>query len=304
MNNLQVLIGQIKRGNISNLILKKENVDAVDETVKTLLMYAAEYGRLNVFNQLIDLNAQIDKQDSNGYTALMYAAEKKESVDQKGKMDIVTCLIEDTICNINAKNNKGYTSLILALKTNDDDGIARIILDADRDQNTDYINAKENEDGKTALIYAAKKGYNYIVKELIKKGADIEIEDFYARNAFMEASLFQKIDIMNTILEQAKKQKIEIDKYVNIKDIYGNTALILDVLEYNTDPEFEEEVLKIAELLIEIFGNGDVVVIAAAAAAAAIVLNLDFIERVSGCCCCCCIVVVFIVISDILRLCF
>ena len=73
------------------------------------------------------------------------------------------------------------------------------------------LTKEESEELKTALIYSVEKGYDYLAKELLKKGADIEIVDLYGRNALMEASFFQKKWIANLILEQAKKQKIEIE---------------------------------------------------------------------------------------------
>ena len=73
-------------------------------------------------------------------------------------------------------------------------------------------------DGLTALHYASGKGDKLLVQLLLKKGADIDIEDtFTVRTALQFASINGHTDIVQLLLEKGAN--------INAIDIDGRTAL-------------------------------------------------------------------------------
>lgn len=75
MSGIQ-LINAARSGNakwVKSILTQNVDVDSSLETV-TALMYAANYGNLEVVNILLDAGANINRQDNNGATALIWAA--------------------------------------------------------------------------------------------------------------------------------------------------------------------------------------------------------------------------------------
>lgn len=97
----------------------------------------------------------------------------------KGYLEIVKCLVENG-ADINVKDNEGYTALIWALIFEKFNVVAYFIenckVDIDAQYNIKYFN--NVKDGiYTILMIASMKGHLEIVKYLVDKGADINIED-------------------------------------------------------------------------------------------------------------------------------
>jgi len=63
----------------------REDLDLMDETGRTALMYAAEYGYIEIAEFLIDKGADINAKTRYSYTCLMYA-------ERNGYSDIVELL--------------------------------------------------------------------------------------------------------------------------------------------------------------------------------------------------------------------
>ena len=78
------------------------------------------------------------------------------------------------------------------------------------------VKAKDN-DGKTALMYAAEKGQKETVELLLAKGADINAKDKYGKTALMYAARKGYKEIVELLLAKGAD--------INAKDKYGKTAL-------------------------------------------------------------------------------
>ena len=83
------------------------NPDLADSDGKTLLMNAAKSGNDWEIKQLLDSNADVNKIDNEGWTALMYAVRFQDNVN------IVNMLLKAG-ADVKIKNNFGNTALVIA----------------------------------------------------------------------------------------------------------------------------------------------------------------------------------------------
>ncbi|TFK18480.1 ankyrin [Coprinopsis marcescibilis] len=95
-------------------LLEVEGVDVhcVDEWGTTLLMYASGFGTLATVNRLLGLGlgANINAMNTEGRTALLYAAENYDS------WDIVCALLEIEGIDVSVQDVKGRTALMVAVE--------------------------------------------------------------------------------------------------------------------------------------------------------------------------------------------
>ena len=80
---------------------------------------------------------------------------------------------------------------------------------------------QQDEDGNTALLFAAEQGYEDILDLLLQAGADPNLSDFKQRTPLISAAYKGKINIVKNLL-----QIDTVKENINNQDINGNTALI------------------------------------------------------------------------------
>lgn len=168
------------------------------------LINATIGGDVELVDRILSTNVNVNFQDKNGYTALMYAA-KTDNPQVMNKLILAnadlnlqtryekeTALIIATIgknleaanilldngANVNIKDTSGRTALIWAADMNFNDIIIPLL------QHSANIDEKDNEDGFTALMWAAFKGYSGIVKTLLEQGANVNEKDNNDKTAF------------------------------------------------------------------------------------------------------------------------
>lgn len=95
------------RVNIVELLLESgADVDVRDHTKGTALIAACYNGHTSTVLELIKNHAKLDLQDEGGHTALVFACDK-------GHMDICTALVNANAA-INTQDHRGNTGLIMA----------------------------------------------------------------------------------------------------------------------------------------------------------------------------------------------
>src|SRR5271157_2612789 len=186
---------------IATLLKAGANVNARDTTSgMTPLMWAA---RLNqnpkVITTLLHAGADINARDKNGLFALTHAAITNsgpdviaallrpttsfESIVKTGTPESIQAAI-DQGADVNAKNEDGFTPLILAAISNPDPNVIATLLKAGAN-----VNARDTKLGLTPLMWATRWRQNpKVISALLHAGADIDARNKEGQFVLMEAA--------------------------------------------------------------------------------------------------------------------
>ena len=165
------------------LIERDADVNAKSKSGRTVLMYVAETGSVDIVKLLIEKGADVNVKSKSGRTALMFAA-------WEGYFDIVELLIEKG-ADAKAKDDRDWTALMIAAQSGSLD-IVKLFIEKGV-----HVNAK-NKYFETALMIAAWSDFFDIVKFLIEKGADVNVRNkkgmtcltYSVRNGFDDIEKF------------------------------------------------------------------------------------------------------------------
>jgi ankyrin repeat protein len=158
--------------------LNKEN-----EMGQTLLMDAVNGDCLECLQALIERGVIIDKKTKRGETALLYAV-------GGGDIEFVRLLLTAG-ANPNIVANKANYTMLMDASFQGHLEVVNLLIEAKA-----AINEVDNE-GKTALTYAAREGFISVVKTLVDAGADIHIKDTKQRSALDYARKYQHSDLVS-----------------------------------------------------------------------------------------------------------
>lgn len=211
-NNLQQVINVLNHKN-SNLDL--EQLYTVSNTAQTLLMIAAANGNVEIARLLLRNEAKIATTNSEGNTALMFAA-------QAGQSEILPTLSNTEI--INYVNKQGNSALNIALAEFQEE-CALKLLDSGAN-----IKAIEHSSSNTALHFAESRKLNNLVGKLVATASSVD--DLVRRNgegntALTSAIKNKNIDFAEKLITAAKSKFLDVRPLVNMPDAEGNTPLIL-----------------------------------------------------------------------------
>ena len=168
---------------VAYLIENEANLNRKDSKGKTALMYAVEKGDEAIVNMLVKGGADVNqKEPTRGENALLIAI-------QTGQLGIAAFLL-DNGSNPNSSDVTGYTALVSALDLHSDVGFVELLLKKGANPNV-IVNAK------TALMNAVELDpTGGLVQLLLMNGADPNI-GFYSRSPLTMAFEF---DNKNAIL--------------------------------------------------------------------------------------------------------
>lgn len=160
------LVGAIESDDLSSvkeLLRQGTDVNAPGENAQTPLMLAASKGNRNIVQALLAAGALVNAHTVNGETALHAAAVERD-------LGIVDLLITAG-ADINAGNKAGVTPLMASIGSpygSPEIGLALIRAGAD-------VNATDAS-GSTVLWVASQGGYLKVLEELLKRGANPNIQ--------------------------------------------------------------------------------------------------------------------------------
>ena len=181
------------------------------EELNSKLLEAAEKGDTDKIWELIEQGADINAQNEDGMTALMYAARYGHLTPE---------LLETLVshgADVNARDNKGRTALMLsALHGHLTPELLEALVSIGADVNA------QDKDGMTALIWSAQDS-NFtpeLLKTFISHGADINAQDENGNTALIESALrgFLTPELLGAFISHGAD--------IHARDEYGCTALI------------------------------------------------------------------------------
>eukprot|EP01041_Mallomonas_annulata_P002590 gene2590-5063_t len=166
-------------------------VNLVDNYGMSALMYACQYGHSNLVKLLLDDGADFNAADQTLWTPLIWAA---ACDNHKDGQECAALLIKQG-ANLNATTTMERTALMTACMS-DSHGVARILLEENEGMNALMFACKygaintirqllqmgafhsiTNKNGRTALGWAARRGYTDCAKMLIEHGANPNFVD-------------------------------------------------------------------------------------------------------------------------------
>ena len=179
------------------------------------LIIAANGGHVAIVEYFLSLSdkVNINKQDKNGWTALMKAC-------SEGFKEVVRVLLDNPLIDVNITSNDGsFAALHLACardKDNNNKTIVSMLLDHENIQ----VN-KADAAGTTPLIIACYQGHLWLLRLLLTR-EDIDVNAQYQNKntALMIACSRGHAKIVRILLEQK-----DID--INLSNLHGATALSL-----------------------------------------------------------------------------
>lgn len=134
--------------------------------------------------------------------------------------------------DVNVADEKGYTALILAAYHGHSDTVNFLIGEANANP------CQEDNRGNTALMGAIFKGHVSVAKQLVFADCDIDEENAQGQTALMFASLFDRQEIINTLIDKGANPA-HMDKAGNsVADIalsQGNYELAKVLREQNAN---------------------------------------------------------------------
>ena len=146
---------------VSTLLQQKVDVNSPEPDGTTALHWAVRSDDLDTADRLIKAGANAKAANRYGITPLYLAAEN-------GSAPMIERLLKAG-ANANEVSNEGETVLMTAARTGNV-AAAKVLLDAGA-----KVDAKETWQGQTALMWAVAQNHPDMVKELIARGADVNV---------------------------------------------------------------------------------------------------------------------------------
>lgn len=182
---------------------------------------AVKKGETSVVKKLIEAGVDINKQDEDGYTALMWAA-------KIGYKMIVEHLMSIDNLIINKQNTDGYTGLMLAVKYGRNQIAMQLIDDLMYFGYFHDLNNIKDHTGNTVLMLASKYGRSLVVQELVRCYWEyLPLIDLDAKNHNGDTALMLAAANGHEIIVDALADCSYMDLDVTNKN--GDTALSLAI---------------------------------------------------------------------------
>ena len=145
-----------------------------------------------------------------------------------GNFEIVNLLLDTKVCDVNAQNKAGYTSIMLA-------AVVPITCDYERQTlkrlfGEGNVNIKSTDSGQTALMLAVRHGNKDTVQLLLETGSDCNLQDKEGSTALMAACEHGHIDIVRLLLDNTT---CDPDIKDNVSSIFYICIHILVILILN-----------------------------------------------------------------------
>lgn len=214
------LMHKIKIGNLDGVkkaISEGFDVNQQDGNFYTPLIFASENGYDEVVDLLLQANAdtEVKFEFFNDKTIKRVFGDGETALMKavwNGHFDIVKNLVKYG-ANVNCVNREEECTALMHAVIRDRNEILEFLLDAGAN-----VNAKTNR-AATALMYAIKRSNFKGAELLLSRAPDIHVKNSEGDNVLMMASASNQINMV--------KRLIELGADVNSQDNKGNTALMV-----------------------------------------------------------------------------
>ena len=186
--------------------------NTVNRDGQSLLQQASYYGKISIIKKLLTEGADINQEDWNGSTALLYAIKANQSSSVKE-------LIRSPRLNITQKyGNRHETALLKAVKL----GYAEIV--AEICKNSKEVVSKQDIDGRSPLFHSVIRGNTEMVLELVKAGSrEKDLIDYKGNNAVFLAIEQGEVAAVQALLDYSEFDISEaICEKLLLMGCYGN----------------------------------------------------------------------------------
>jgi len=189
------------------LVSSGAEVDAAASSEVTALWLAASEGKAEVMKILLDRMADAKNTRVDGITALMTAS-------VGGHLEAVKLLLENG-ADVTATDKDGLTCLMNAAENGNVEVLKALVQHADDKSFLDTISST----GYNALTIASAHGHANVIEFLVEAGANVGAVDENGVTALMYAAASNHVDAMRALLEKGNSE-------IDFKHSHGGTALL------------------------------------------------------------------------------
>ena len=205
------------------------NPNKEDSNGLTALCHASQGGHSKVVQILLKGGADPNIQKESGQRALMSAC-------KNGHSEVVQILLKGG-ADPNIQKEDGSTALMYAC-WNDHSEVVQILLKGGADPNT------QKKDGSTALIYACQNDHSEVVQILLKGGADPNTQKKDGSTALMNASQNGHSEVVEILLKggaDPNTQKKDGSTALMNASQNGHSEVVEILLKGGADPNIQEK---------------------------------------------------------------
>ena len=185
--------------------------------LEQLFLTACKAGQVEKVAAAITLEVAVNCVDEFGWTGLMWCVKKNH-------IEAMDLLLQHQQIDINIKNRRNCTALMLACFHNNSVAVERI-----GNMPGVELNTAHSEYGNTALLYAVYQGHTACVTEILKlPGLDLDIKNKAGDSAFILAVKKGFVDLVNKMLTIGGLD-------CNVKDTEGDAAVMIALKSENLD---------------------------------------------------------------------
>nr|XP_054761417.1 ankyrin repeat domain-containing protein 50-like [Lytechinus pictus] len=221
---LHIAVKNGQRDIIEYLIKHGADVEKTTSAGRSTLHLAALQGLLKVMKIILSHGGELNKGDDDGWTALHIAAEN-------GHLDVTKHLISKG-ADVNREEKDAHNGHIDVTKHlisqgadvnkgNDNAGNGHIDVIKHVISQGAEVNKGDN-DGCTALHYAARKGHLNVIKFLIDQGAEVNKTDEYGQTSLLFAFQDSHVEAMEYLISQGAK---------DVRGIANSCAKVLSAVQ-------------------------------------------------------------------------
>ncbi|KAL6597975.1 ankyrin repeat-containing domain protein [Neocallimastix sp. 'constans'] len=201
-NDNKYLFSACKNGNeniVKYLVELGANISKEDVNGATPLFYACENGNENLVKYLVEHGADIYKEDENGETSLFYTC-------QNGNENLVKYLVEHE-ANVNKVGCRSRTPLLYTCgNANVTVNAVKYLVEHEADVN------REDGFGSSPLFYACERMNENMVKYLVEHGADINKENEKGETPLFYTCQSENENLVKYLVEHSADINIENEK--------------------------------------------------------------------------------------------